>query len=69
MSMTKTQYWEEICTMTGDFDEAEYWLLPYQLVDETEFDWFSDFRLAHDGYSEFDEVTFSTDFSDDELPF
>jgi hypothetical protein len=52
MSMTKTEFWEEICAMTN-FDEREFWLMPYELTDETEIDWFDDFRLAHDGYQEF----------------
>jgi len=59
MSMTKREFHDEICEMYGNTDEAEYWVIPE--MDETEIDWFSDFRLAHDGYGEFDKVTFSTD--------
>jgi hypothetical protein len=52
MGMVKSFYHEEICAMSDNFDEAEYWA--FTKVDETEIDWFSDSRLAHDGYQEFE---------------
>jgi hypothetical protein len=67
MSMTKTQNWDAICAMTEGFDEAQYWLMPYQLVDETEINWFSDSRLAHDGYQEF-ECQLCGGFNDVDFP-
>jgi len=51
--------------------EAEYqaWFECLEDLMEEEIDWFEDFRLAHDGYCEIDEPIFSSDISDDDIPF
>lgn len=51
MSWTKTQYHEEICAQTGDFNEAEYWASFEPEPDEPVYE--SDWLLDHTGYQEF----------------
>lgn len=69
MSLTKREYHDEICRMMWDDSREEEYFASMEEPDETEIDWFSDFRLAHDGYLEFDEPSFSMDFSGEDLPF
>ncbi|HEX8248990.1 MAG TPA: hypothetical protein VF599_12505 [Pyrinomonadaceae bacterium] len=54
MSLTKSYYHEEICEMLQDADaEAEAQMAAYfEDADETEIDWFSDFKIDHTGYLE-----------------
>ena len=54
MSWTKTEFWEEICAMTGDYDDYDGYEEMMDSDDETEIDMFSDRRLDFTGYEEFD---------------
>ncbi len=67
MSWTKNFYHDEINHFLDDHSEEE-WFEAMEAQDETEIDWFDDFRLAHDGYSETDSFDFDGELIDD-LPF
>lgn len=73
MSMTKNQNWDEICRRMWEDSREEEYFASMEQQDETEIDWFPDYRLAHDGFSEigldFATEFFAADLADDEIPF
>ncbi len=69
MSMTKNFYHETICAMNLRIDEESYFHSFSPEIDETEIDWFADYRLAHDGYLEDDSTIPKELIIDEEIPF
>jgi len=67
MSLTKHHFWEEICAMNDDFDEREFRLEP-EAADETQIDFFDDYKLAHGGYEEIQAEEIPV-FDDEDLPW
>lgn len=68
MSITKHFYWQEICANYAEFDEAEYFA-GFEEIDETQIDWFPEYRLASDGYEEIELPEDKPAIIDEDLPF
>lgn len=68
MSRTKTFYHEEICANMRDADEEMMWFESFE-ADQTEIDWFDNYRIDCAGYEEFTcELCGKTNTSDSPHP-
>lgn len=68
MSWTKNYYHEQICALMAHDEDEEQWYFYQETQDETQIDWFPEYRLDFRGYEEIAQPV-ETVLSDEDLPF